>query len=93
MSLRALKNVSTSAGTGLAIWEFTASWSELRNDFHAFRVDRISAKKETGECFSDVPGQDLQAWESARQRFSEVMDSEVAALIIMFCSEILFHIA
>src|SRR3546814_83107 len=51
----------------LAIWAFTegwlfAGWCELRNDFRAFRIDRITAILETGESFADNPDQNLQAY-------------------------------
>ena len=51
----------------LAIWAFTdgwlfAGWCELRNDFRSFRLDRISALEETGDCFTDNPNQNLQAY-------------------------------
>lgn len=51
----------------LAVWAFTegwlfAGWCELRKDFRAFRLDRISALEETGERFSDQPGENLQAY-------------------------------
>lgn len=42
----------------LAIWAFTdgwlfVGWCELREDFRAFRLDRISALEDTGERFAD----------------------------------------
>lgn len=51
----------------LAVWAFTegwlfAGWCELRNDFRAFRIDRISAIEETGDRFADDPAQNLQAY-------------------------------
>ena len=51
----------------LAIWAFTdgwlfAGWCELRNDFRAFRIDRIAEIKETGDCFADNLNQNLQAY-------------------------------
>lgn len=51
----------------LAIWAFTdgwlfAGWCELRNDFRAFRIDRILAIDETGDNFTDNPNQNLQAY-------------------------------
>ncbi len=51
----------------LAIWAFSdgwlfAGWCELRNDFRAFRIDRISAIKETGDSFPDTPGENLHAY-------------------------------
>lgn len=55
----------------LAIWAFTegwlfAGWCELRNDFRAFRLDRISAIEETGDHFADNPDQNLQAYLAAK---------------------------
>ena len=55
----------------LAIWAFTeswlfAGWCELRNDFRAFRLDRISALEETGDCFADNPNQNLHAYLNTR---------------------------
>lgn len=55
----------------LAIWAFTegwlfAGWCELRNDFRAFRLDRISALEDTGERFADNPNQNLQAYLNAK---------------------------
>jgi len=55
----------------LAIWAFTdgwlfAGWCELRADFRAFRLDRISAIEATGEHFADDPDRNLQAYLSAR---------------------------
>lgn len=55
----------------LAIWAFTdgwlfAGWCEQRNDFRAFRLDRISTLEETGDRFDDNPGQNLQAYLQAR---------------------------
>lgn len=55
----------------LAIWAFTdgwlfAGWCELRGDFRAFRLDRISAIDVTGERFADEPGKNLQAYLSAK---------------------------
>lgn len=51
----------------LAIWAFTdgwlfSAWCELRKNFRAFRLDRISAIEETGETFPDDPNQNLQAY-------------------------------
>lgn len=51
----------------LAIWAFSdgwlfAGWCELRNDFRAFRIDRISEIDETGDGFADEPGRNLQAY-------------------------------
>lgn len=55
----------------LAIWVFTdgwlfAAWCELRNDFRAFRIDRIAAITETGDHFADHPDQNLQAYIAKR---------------------------
>ncbi len=55
----------------LAIWAFTegwlfAAWCELRNDFRAFRLDRISALEDTGDRFEDNPDQNLQAYLQTR---------------------------
>jgi predicted DNA-binding transcriptional regulator YafY len=51
----------------LAIWAFTdgwlfAGWCELRRDFRAFRLDRVSAIDETGDHFTDDPTQNVQAY-------------------------------
>ena len=51
----------------LAIWAFTdgwlvAGWCELRQDFRAFRLDRISKAEDTGDSFADEPGRNLQAY-------------------------------
>ena len=59
--------VTTRRVRPIAIWAFTdgwlfAAWCELRCDFRAFRLDRISAIEETGEHFADTPGQNLQAY-------------------------------
>lgn len=55
----------------LAIWAFTdgwlfVGWCELRQDFRAFRLDRISAIEETGERFSEESGKNLQAYLAAK---------------------------
>ena len=55
----------------LAIWAFTegwlfAGWCERRNDFRAFRLDRISALEETGDRFDDNTGQNLQTYLQTR---------------------------
>lgn len=60
-------NLSERRVRPLAIWAFTegwlfAGWCELRDDFRAFRLDRISALEETGDHFVDIPGQNLQAY-------------------------------
>lgn len=51
----------------LAIWAFTdgwlfAGWCELRDDFRAFRIDRILAIEETGASFVNDPERNLQAY-------------------------------
>lgn len=51
----------------LAIWAFTegwlfAGWCELRQDFRAFRLDRIAEIEETGDKFPDNSNQNLQAY-------------------------------
>lgn len=55
----------------LAIWAFTdgwlfAGWCELRSDFRAFRLDRISEIEETGERFADEPDKNLPAYFSSK---------------------------
>lgn len=55
----------------LAIWAFTdgwlfAAWCELRNDFRAFRIDRISSIEATGDDFVSAPDQDLHAYLRAK---------------------------
>lgn len=55
----------------LAIWAFTdgwlfAGWCELRNDFRAFRLDRVSTIEETEDHFADTPTQNLQAYLAAK---------------------------
>ena len=64
-------NLSERRVKPLAIWAFTegwlfAGWCELRNDFRAFRLDRISTLEETGDRFDDDPNQNLQAYLNAR---------------------------
>ena len=61
------ENLSERRVRPLGIWVFTdgwlfAAWCELRNDFRAFRMDRIAAMTETDDYFSDQPGQNLQAY-------------------------------
>ena len=51
----------------LAIWAFTdgwlfAGWCELRQDFRAFRLDRVASLKATDRHFADEPGRDLQTY-------------------------------
>jgi predicted DNA-binding transcriptional regulator YafY len=60
-------NFSARRARPLAIWAFTegwlfAGWCELRNDFRAFRLDRIAAIEATGDNFADDPKQNLQAY-------------------------------
>ena len=55
----------------LAIWAFTdgwlfVGWCELRQDFRAFRLDRISSIEATGERFADDPGKNLAAYLSTK---------------------------
>ena len=55
----------------LAIWAFSdgwlfAGWCELRNDFRAFRLDRIATVEETGDRFSNEPDRNLQAYLAAK---------------------------
>ena len=55
----------------LAIWAFTdgwlfVGWCELRKDFRAFRLDRISSINATGERFADDPGKNLAAYLSTK---------------------------
>ena len=51
----------------LAIWAFTdgwlfVGWCELRGDFRAFRLDRISVLEDTGERYEDDPERNLAAY-------------------------------
>lgn len=51
----------------LAIWAFTdgwlfVGWCELREDFRAFRLDRIATLEDTDERFSDDPERSLAAY-------------------------------
>lgn len=55
----------------LAIWAFTdgwlfAAWCELRSDFRAFRLDRISMIEPTGDQFADEPDKDIRAYLSSK---------------------------
>lgn len=64
-------NLSDRRVRPLGIWAFTdgwlfAAWCELRQDFRAFRLDRIAAMSETGDHFDDNPAQNLQAYIAAR---------------------------
>jgi len=66
----------------LAIWAFTdgwlfAAWCELRNDFRAFRLDRITKIDETGDQFPDDPSQNLKAY-LATKIFAVEMRSQKA---------------
>jgi predicted DNA-binding transcriptional regulator YafY len=66
----------------LAIWAFTdgwlfAAWCELRNDFRAFRLDRIMKIDETGDQFPDDPSQNLKAY-LATKIFAVEMRSQKA---------------
>lgn len=64
-------NTSTRRVRPLAIWAFTdgwlfVGWCELRRDFRAFRLDRISALGESGDWFEDEPERNLQAYLKTR---------------------------
>jgi predicted DNA-binding transcriptional regulator YafY len=55
----------------LAIWAFTdgwlfVGWCELRTDFRAFRLDRVSAVQETGEHFTEELGKNLTTYLSLK---------------------------
>ncbi|WP_419807641.1 helix-turn-helix transcriptional regulator [Sphingomonas sp.] len=55
----------------LAIWAVTdgwlvAAWCELREDFRAFRLDRIASVTATGDRFGDDPARDLRAFMAAK---------------------------
>jgi predicted DNA-binding transcriptional regulator YafY len=55
----------------LAIWAFTegwlfVGWCELRKDFRAFRLDRISSMEETGESFTNEPDKSLGTYLSTK---------------------------
>lgn len=55
----------------LAIWAFTdgwlfVGWCELRNDFRAFRLDRISGIEETGDRFATEPDKSLSTYLSSK---------------------------
>jgi predicted DNA-binding transcriptional regulator YafY len=55
----------------LAIWAFTdgwlfAGWCELRDDFRAFRIDRILKIEDSGDRFVDHPERNLQAYLATR---------------------------
>ncbi|MGB3277759.1 MAG: YafY family protein [Pseudorhodobacter sp.] len=41
------------------VWTLSA-WCDLRQDFRAFRIDRIARCRSTGACFVDEPGKTLQ---------------------------------
>lgn len=60
-------NLSERRVRPLAVWVFTdgwlfAAWCELRNDFRAFRLDRIAAMALTGDHFNDHPDQNLETY-------------------------------
>ena len=60
-------NVSERCVRPLAVWSFTdgwlfAAWCELREDFRAFRIDRIAELNATGDHFNDTPDKSLQAY-------------------------------
>jgi predicted DNA-binding transcriptional regulator YafY len=64
-------NMSDRLVRPLAIWAFTdgwlfAGWCELRNDFRAFRLDRILTITETGNQFVEEPDKSLQAYLSSK---------------------------
>ena len=64
-------NLSNRRVRPLALWAFTEGWlfaglCEYRNDFRAFRFDRISAIEETGDRFTDRPDQNLRAYLASR---------------------------
>lgn len=55
----------------LAIWAFTdgwlfAAWCELRDDFRAFRLDRISMIEATSDHFANEPDKSLKAYLSSK---------------------------
>jgi predicted DNA-binding transcriptional regulator YafY len=55
----------------LGIWAFTdgwlfVGWCELRRDFRAFRLDRISRIERTGEHFADEPEKSLPTYLSVK---------------------------
>jgi predicted DNA-binding transcriptional regulator YafY len=61
----------------LAIWAFTdgwlfAAWCELRNDFRAFRMDRISSIEDAGDSFVSGPNQDLPAYFATKLMAAQV---------------------
>ena len=67
----AVGNLSERQVRPLAIWVFTdgwlfAAWCELRNDFRAFRLDRVETMAETGSHFSDDPEKNLHAYIAAK---------------------------
>ncbi len=69
----------------LGIWAFSdgwlfVGWCELREDFRAFRLDRISAVEETGEYFSDDPDKSLSAYLSAKFLVSQRALDQCASL-------------
>jgi predicted DNA-binding transcriptional regulator YafY len=61
----------------LAFWggKWTlGTWCRLRNDFRNFRPDRIDAIDETGACFADDPGRNLDAYLQAMRGYYSGMD-------------------
>ncbi|WP_184203197.1 WYL domain-containing protein [Polymorphobacter multimanifer] len=46
-------------------WLF-AGWCELRNDFRAFRIDRILQTEVTEDRFVGAPGENLQTYLATR---------------------------
>ncbi len=55
----------------LAIWAFTdgwlfVAWCELRDDFRAFRMDRIASLSATQDRFDDDPDRNLEAYVAAK---------------------------
>jgi predicted DNA-binding transcriptional regulator YafY len=53
-----------------------ASWCELRRDFRAFRVERISALKTTGDTFRDEPGKTMEDFVARPQTSSTERSAE-----------------
>lgn len=55
----------------LAVWAFTdgwlfVGWCELREDFRAFRLDRVSTVEGTGDHFTEEPGKNLTTYLSRK---------------------------
>lgn len=66
----------------LGIWAFTdgwlfVGWCELRKDFRAFRLDRISTIEETGQQFTDEPEKSLQAYLSTKFLFAQNPSTQI----------------